>query len=123
MGKRAAISEADGLAAVRAWLSNPDAAQRSVVAAAARYTTGVLATQAPGKAVELRVPPFAAVQCVAGGEHRRGTPRAVVEMSAQVWLELATGQLTWSDAVGAGRVIASGERSDLSAYLPVLNVQ
>jgi putative sterol carrier protein len=60
------------------------------------------------------------VQVIGGGTHTRGTPRAVVEMDGQTWLALATGELAWSDAVADGRVHASGERADLSAYLPLV---
>ncbi len=74
---------------------------------------------APGRSVEVRVPPYAAVQAVPGLTHRRGTPAAVVETDADTWLALADGRLTWSEAVTSGRVRASGERSDLSAYLPL----
>lgn len=74
---------------------------------------------APGRSVEVRVPPYAAVQAVPGLTHRRGTPAAVVETDADTWLALAGGTLAWSDAVASGRVRASGERSDLSVYLPL----
>jgi hypothetical protein len=83
-----------------------------------RYLSA-LQERAPGRAVEVRVPPYAAVQVIGGGTHTRGTPRAVVEMDGQTWLALATGELAWSDAVADGRVHASGERADLSAYLPL----
>jgi hypothetical protein len=78
-----------------------------------------LQERAPGRAVEVRVPPYAAVQVIGGGTHTRGTPRAVVEMDGETWLALATGELTWADAVADGRVRASGERADLSPYLPL----
>lgn len=74
---------------------------------------------APGRSVEVRIPPYAAVQAVPGLTHRRGTPSAVVETDADTWLALADGSLAWADAVAAGRVRASGERSDLSPYLPL----
>jgi uncharacterized protein (TIGR03083 family) len=93
----------------------PDAA-----ATAVRLLTAVLAAVAPGRSVEVRVPPWAAVQCVAGPRHTRGTPPNVVETDAISWLELATGRLDWSVAVGAGRVRASGERADLTPLLPLL---
>jgi len=79
----------------------------------------LLQERAPGRAVEVRVPPYAAVQVIGGGTHTRGTPRAVIETDAETWIALATGELSWSDAVGHGRVHASGERADLSAYLPL----
>ncbi|MEZ5158162.1 MAG: sterol carrier family protein [Candidatus Nanopelagicales bacterium] len=73
----------------------------------------------PGRSVEIRVPPHGAVQAVPGGAHRRGTPRALVECDAATWLGLVRGELGWDEAVAAGRVQASGERSDLSAWLPL----
>jgi hypothetical protein len=72
------------------------------------------ADQNPGRAVEVRVPPYLAIQILGGTTHRRGTPPAVVEMSPQTWLELFTKKLNWADAVATGRIFASGERSDLS---------
>jgi hypothetical protein len=81
----------------------------------------MLADRAPGNSVEVRVPPFGVVQCVAGPRHTRGTPPNVVETDAGTWLALATGALTWPDAVAAGRVRASGQRADLSGWLPLLD--
>jgi uncharacterized protein (TIGR03083 family) len=91
------------------------------VAATARMLARMLASQAPGRSVEVRVPPYVAVQCVAGPRHTRGTPPNVVETDPVTWLELATGRLSWSEALRVGRISASGERADLSAYLPVLS--
>lgn len=79
-----------------------------------------LAIRAPGRSVEVRVPPFAATQCVAGPRHTRGTPPNVVETDADTWLGLATGRLSWPVAVAQGRLRASGQRADVSAYLPLL---
>ena len=87
--------------------------------AAVKATLDLLADKAPGKSVEVRVPPYAAIQVVQGVRHRRGTPAAVVEADPETWLRLATGALAWAEAVGSGRLQASGERSDLSAYLPL----
>ena len=89
------------------------------VAAAVKATLARLQELAPGRAVEVRIPPYAAVQAVPGHTHRRGTPAAVVETDAQTWLALCDGSLTWAAAVHAGRVHASGERSDLSGWLPL----
>lgn len=88
--------------------------------AAVKASLAALQERAPGRAVEVRIPPYAAVQVVAGHTHRRGTPSAVVETDAETWLALASGELTWTDAVASGRLIASGERSDLSPYLPLI---
>jgi uncharacterized protein (TIGR03083 family) len=91
---------------------------------ALRITTRALldtmVATAPGRSVELRVPPIAAVQCVEGPRHTRGTPPNVVETDANTWIELAAGRIRWDDAVADGRVRARGERSDLSALLPLL---
>ena len=96
-----------------------DVPERAAVKDAVERTLAVLVEKAPGRAVEVRVPPYAAVQAVGGTTHRRGTPPAVVECDARTWLALATGSLSWSEAVGDGRVRASGERSDLSHLLPL----
>ncbi|MHB1164433.1 MAG: sterol carrier family protein [Candidatus Nanopelagicales bacterium] len=96
----------------------PDpAAERSVVKASLAALVG----RAPGRSVEVRIPPHAAVQAIAGTAHRRGTPAAVVETDARTWLELAAGRQSWADAVRAGRVRASGARSDLSGWLPLFD--
>ena len=78
-----------------------------------------LARIAPGKAIEVRVPPYGAIQCGSGGEHRRGTPPNVVEMDAQTWLALVSGELTWEAGIDQGLVAASGIRADLSTFLPL----
>jgi putative sterol carrier protein len=78
-----------------------------------------LKARAPGRSVEVRVPPYAAVQVIGGGTHTRGTPRAVIETDPDTWIALATGELAWAEAVAGGRVLASGERADLSPYLPL----
>jgi hypothetical protein len=80
---------------------------------------GVLERQAPGRAVEVRIPPYAAIQCVEGPRHTRGTPPNVVETDPITWIMLAAGRLAWPDALAEGRVRASGPRSDLSGYLPL----
>ena len=84
-----------------------------------KHYLALLETRAPGRSVEVRVPPFAAVQCVEGVRHTRGTPPAVVETDAVTWIAVATGGLSWQEAVDQGRVKASGERTDLSPYLPL----
>jgi len=93
--------------------------QREALRGATIHALGLLAAKAPGRAVEVRVPPFGAAQCVAGQRHTRGTPPNVVEMDAVTWIRLATGRTDWSTAVADGTVRASGPRSDLSAYLPL----
>jgi hypothetical protein len=85
-----------------------------------KHFLAVLAGRAPGASVEVRVPPYAAVQAVAGVRHTRGTPPAIVEVDAETWIALATGSLAWTDAEADGRVRASGERADLSPLLPLV---
>lgn len=86
---------------------------------AVRTLLEALVERAPGRSVEVRVPPYAAVQCVEGPRHTRGTPANVVETDPVTWLRLAAGRITWADAMAAARVHASGDRADLAAYLPV----
>ena len=101
-------------AAAAAALASGDEQQ---VAAAVRATLGWLAAQYPGRAVEIRVPPYHVVQAVAGASHRRGTPPAVVETDPTTWLRLVSGDALWDVERTAGRLSASGERSDLSTLL------
>jgi hypothetical protein len=106
--------------AVRPWLAGEaEQPARSVVGAAVKTTARWLAQQVPGRSVEVRVPPHVAVQCVEGPRHTRGTPPNVIETDAATWLRLTTGELSWADAVTDGKVTASGNRADLSAYLPL----
>lgn len=98
-------------AAARDALAGGDPAQ---VAAVVRETLGWLAREYPGRSVEVRVPPYRVVQAIAGGQHRRGTPPAVVETDPATWLRLVAGESTWAQERTAGRITASGERSDLS---------
>jgi hypothetical protein len=108
------------LAPTAAWLAGEaEQPARSVLGAAVKTSARWLSQQVPGRSVELRVPPFVAVQCVPGPRHTRGTPPNVVETDAATWLRMATGAQTWADAVAEGRVVASGNRADLSAYLPL----
>ncbi len=85
-----------------------------------KHLLALLVAKAPGGAVEVRVPPYAVAQCLAGTRHTRGTPPAVVEMDAGTWVGLATGALGWAEAVREGRLRASGERSDLGPLLPLV---
>ncbi|MEU8786321.1 sterol carrier family protein [Streptomyces sp. NPDC048637] len=94
---------------------------RQALAITTRLLADVLAARAPGGSVEVRVPPFAVVQCVAGPKHTRGTPPNVVETDPLTWIRLATGRTTWTEALGGAHVSASGERADIGGYLPVMS--
>ena len=132
MPARRRIDPAAGAQAVRRWVAASEAAcgrpaggaapDRRTLAAAVRFTLEELAACAPGRAVEVRVPPYGVTQAVAGTVHRRGTPPSVVETDAETWLALATGRLAWNQAAADGALHASGERCDLSTYLPLLRV-
>jgi uncharacterized SCP-like protein len=95
-------------------------AEAEDIRAAVKHFLAVLGARVPGKSVEVRVPPYAAVQCIEGARHTRGTPPAVVETDAVTWLGLARGRVSFGSAVASGAVRASGERSDLSPYLPLV---
>jgi hypothetical protein len=113
---RARIADVEGDAAVAAALAGAD---RTTTATAVRYLLQLLADRSGGNSVEVRVPPFGAVQCIAGPRHTRGTPPNVVEVEPLAFLDLAFGVLGWDEAVATGKVRASGERADLRAWLPL----
>ena len=121
---RRRIGIEEGSAALAAWQeaarsASNDPVPRSVTATAVRYSLEEVTARAPGNSVEVRVPPFGVTQCVEGPRHTRGTPPKVIECDAGTWLAMVSGQLSWADAVAAGRVAASGLRADLSGLLPL----
>lgn len=120
MPARRRIPVAQGRDALRVWRSAPAAAPRDTVATAVRYALEELAARAPGRTLEVRVPPYGAVQCIEGPRHTRGTPPNVIETDADTWLDLVTGQQDWAQATAGGGVHASGQRADLSAHLPLI---
>jgi hypothetical protein len=107
------------VAAVGAALDRGEAPAAALLRSAARYLLFELEREAPGRSVEVRVVPVAAVQVVAGPRHTRGTPPNVVETDPMTWFLLATGRMGWAEAVQTGAVRASGARSDLSELLPL----
>ncbi|QDO87495.1 hypothetical protein FNH13_03385 [Ornithinimicrobium ciconiae] len=119
MPPRRRIAPDQGEQALSVWRTAPDQAPRQVVATAVRYTLEELGARAPGRSVEVRVPPFGAVQCIEGPRHTRGTPTNVIETDGQTWLRLVTGASTWEQERDTGAVRASGQRADLSEWLPL----
>ena len=117
MARRLTLLDDEEFAAVCARL-DAGGTDREDLRAATKHTLALLQAKAPGNSVEVRVPPFAAVQVIAGQRHTRGTPPAVVETDARTWIALARGRLAWSEA----SVRASGKRSDLSELLPLTEV-
>jgi hypothetical protein len=120
MPPRRRVPPGEGLQALQVWRAEPLAAPPGTVATAVRFTLEELATRAPGRAVEVRVPPYGAVQCVEGPTHTRGTPPNVIETDARTWLDLATGRSDWPQALASGKVHASGLRASLADYLPLI---
>ncbi|WBO65302.1 maleylpyruvate isomerase family mycothiol-dependent enzyme [Streptomyces camelliae] len=113
------VVHTDDLAAAVPGLDIPY--DRQALAAATRLLADALAVKAPGGSTEVRVPPYAVVQCVEGPRHTRGTPPNVVETDPLTWIRLATGRVSWKEAVEEAEVSASGERADLGALLPLMS--
>lgn len=107
------------IAAVIADLDAGRSPDPRALAETVRALLRTLAATAPGRAVEVRVPPYGAIQCGAGPRHTRGTPPNLVETDPVTWVRLATGRITWPEALASGRVHASGPRTDLSAHFPL----
>lgn len=114
------IREDAGTAALTRWKAGTPEADDEALSV--RFTLQMLKQSAPGSSVEVRVPPWGAVQAIEGPTHTRGTPPAVVEMSPAVWLQIAMGTQSFDDALAKGLVQASGERSNLSAWLPLVRL-
>jgi Bacterial SCP ortholog len=110
----------DSVAAVLRALDGGFGPEPDELRAAARYLLQLLAARHPGRVLEVRIPPVAAVQCLPGPVHTRGTPPNVVETDPLTWVRLATGRLGWAEAVGSAAVHASGPRADLAGYLPLV---
>lgn len=110
----------DEQTALVAWLDGGEAPERPVLRAAVKASLAALVRSAPGRSVEVRIPPFGAVQCIAGLQHGRGTPPNVVETDARTWLALVLGRLSWADALGSGALRASGTRTaEVADHLPL----
>jgi hypothetical protein len=114
---RRKIARADGLEAIAAYLSG--GASDAVVATTVRFLLEELGTSHPGNAVEVRVPPYGAVQCIEGPTHTRGTPANVVEMDPISWIDLALGKSSFEELAVTGKLTASGSRSDLAGLFPI----
>ena len=125
-GVRNPPSNQEGIQALKVLLSsfeNNQEVNKLIEQTAVKYCLQLLHETAPGNSVEVRIPPYAAVQVIPGISHKRGTPPAVIEMSAQIWIDLAIGKIDWVTTKNSGAISASGERADLSAYLPVISAQ
>jgi hypothetical protein len=117
---RRRISRADGQKAISDFLAGEISSETE--ATAVRYLLEELSTRYPGNSVEVRIPPLGAIQCIEGPAHSRGTPANVIEMKPETWLKLALGIEGWEDLYQAGKITASGNRSDLSGLLPIFDI-
>jgi hypothetical protein len=125
-GVRNPPSNQEGLQALKDLLNNYETNQevnKIVEQTAVKYCLQLLHEKAPGNSVEVRIPPYAAVQVIPGISHKRGTPPAVIEMSARIWIDLSIGKIDWNTTKNSGVISASGERADLSAFLPLISAQ
>ncbi|WP_415975523.1 sterol carrier family protein [Rhodococcus sp. 077-4] len=115
----------DAVLAVEDWIKGEaDKPARAQIAAAVRTTARTLGQNAPGSSVEVRVPPFVAVQCIVGPRHTRGTPPNVVETDALTWLQVVTGIRDFDDALADGSIDASGSRAaEVGRWLPLLSIR
>jgi hypothetical protein len=115
----------EAVLALADWLRDESALapDRADLAEAVRLTARTLAAQAPGASVEVRIPPFVAVQCISGPRHTRGNPPNVVETDARTWLLLATGLQTMAEALASGTLQSSGSRArEIADLLPTVRL-
>jgi hypothetical protein len=125
-GVRNPPSNQEGLQALKELLNsyeNSQEANKLIEQIAVKFCLQLLHEKAPGNSVEVRIPPYAAVQIIPGTSHKRGTPPAVIEMSARIWIDLAIGNIDWTTTKNSGAISASGQRADLSTLLPLISAQ
>jgi hypothetical protein len=125
-GVRNPPSNQEGLQALKELLNsyeNSQEANKLIEQIAVKFCLQLLHEKAPGNSVEVRIPPYAAVQVIPGTSHKRGTPPAVIEMSARIWIDLAIGNIDWTTTKNSGAISASGQRADLSTLLPLISAQ
>lgn len=121
-GVRNPISKAEGKTALITAFENLEhnlEIDKETLKNAVKYSLQLLHHQIPGKSVELRILPFAAISIIEGKNHKRGTPPAIIEISAPIWIELVKGLKSWNQAIEEGLISASGPNTDLSPYLPI----
>lgn len=119
MPPRRRVPIPQGREALGIWRADPLAAPIAIIATAVRFALEELSARQPGRTLEVRVPPYGAVQCLPGPLHTRGTPPNVIEMDARTWLDLVTGRTDWADALAGGTISASGKRATLTGLLPL----
>lgn len=121
-GVRNPPSKAEGLAALNKYLEITSAElDKDLLRTLVKYLLELLHEKVPGNSVEVRIPPFAAIQIIEGTTHRRGTPPAVVEINPEIFIKISLGEISWQDASDKGLIQASGQRTDLSEHFPLID--
>ena len=122
-GVRNPPSKEEGLKALRKYLEHEDKNQldKDSLRTLIKYFLEILHKKVPGNSVEVRIPPFAAIQIIEGTTHRRGTPPAVVEISPEIFIRISLGEITWQKALTQGLIQASGQRTDLTEHFPLID--
>ena len=121
-GVRNPPSKAEGLAALNKYLEITSAElDKETLRTLVKYLLELLHEKVPGNSVEVRSPPFAAIQIIEGTTHRRGTPPAVVEINPEIFIKISLGEISWQDALTKGLIQASGQRTDLTEHFPLID--
>lgn len=121
-GVRNPPSKDEGLTALNKYLEiNNAEIDKDTLRTLVKYLLELLHKKVPGNSVEVRIPPFAAIQIIEGTTHRRGTPPAVVEINPEIFIKISLGEITWQDALSKGLIQASGQRTDLTEHFPLID--
>lgn len=121
-GVRNPPSKDEGLTALNKYLeTNNVEIDKDTLRTLVKYLLELLHQKVPGNSVEVRIPPFAAIQIIEGTTHRRGTPPAVVEINPEIFIKISLGEISWQDALTKGLIQASGQRTDLTEHFPLID--
>ncbi len=121
-GVRNPPSKDEGLTALNKYLeTNNVEIDKDTLRTLVKYLLEILHQKVPGNSVEVRIPPFAAIQIIEGTTHRRGTPPAVVEINPEIFIKISLGEISWQDALTKGLIQASGQRTDLTEHFPLID--
>lgn len=122
-GVRNPPSKSEGLDALNKYLEieNKTELDKDTLRILVKYFLELLHKKVPGNSVEVRIPPFAAVQIIEGTTHRRGTPPAVVEINPEIFIKISLGKISWQEALIKGQIQASGQRTDLTEHFPLID--
>ncbi|MFM1825414.1 MAG: hypothetical protein RLZZ37_49 [Actinomycetota bacterium] len=122
-GVRNPPSTEEGLSALNKYLGieNKNDLDKDTLRILVKYLLELLHKKVPGNSVEVRIPPFAAIQIIEGTTHRRGTPPAVVEITPETFIKISLGEISWQDSLTKGLIQATGQRSDLTEHFPLID--